>query len=173
MDLGVTLIGVVLMLLFLLPIIIVSRNSKGDEKKTVKALNALATKTNCSISEFGILKQIIIGVDTNNLKLFFMRKTSEGFQEQIINLSEIKECQVLSINKSKKNKGMNNNIVDRVELSFTCFNSKKQNSTLAIYNVDVDRFMTGNEINFAEKWKKTINKILADNALRIKNTKAS
>lgn len=172
MDLEVTIIGVFLMLLFLLPIIIVSRNSKSDEKKTVKALYALAANTNCSISQFEILRQIIMGIDTKNSKVFFIRKTSNSLQEQVINLSDIKECKVVSFSKSKKTKGLNNNTVDSVELSFIGLNSKKQNFIFDIYNADKDRYMTGDEIKFAEKWKNSINKILANNALN-NNTKAS
>lgn len=57
----------------------------------------------------------------------------------------------MSFSKSKKTKGMSNKVVDKVELSFTGFNNKKQNSIFDIYNVDADRYMTGNEIKFAEK----------------------
>jgi len=173
MDLEITLIGAILLTLFVLPIIIVSRNSNGNEKETLKRLHTLALNNNCSISEFEILKHIIMGLDTKNRKLFFIRKKSIGFEEQVISLSEIKECQVLSKNKSKKEHGLSDKTVEKIELSFTYFDRKKPNSKVEIYNEDVDLFMAGNEFQFADKWKGNLDIIIAENAPRTKHTKAS
>ncbi len=173
MDLGITLIGVIIILLFILPIIIVTRNSKSGDKKSLKRINDLATISNSSISQFEILNNKIIGIDNDNLKLFFSRKTTEGFQENVINLAEIKKCQILSFNKKINNIEGSYKVTEKIELSFTYFDINKQKQILDCYNIEYDNFMINEEFKFAEKWEKIINNILYENTHKIKNAKAS
>lgn len=173
MNLGITIMGVILILLFILPIIIVSRNAKSSVKKSSKLLNDLAANNNSSISQFEILNNKIIGIDNQNLKLFFIKKTTDGFQEKVINLVEIKKCQVLSINKKINNKEGGYKITEKIELSFIYADIKKQKQIFDFYNVEYDNFMINGEFNFAEKWEKIINGILFENAINITLVKAS
>lgn len=63
--------------------------------------------------------------------------------------------------------------VEKIELSFTYFDRKKPNSKVEIYNENVDLFMAGNEFQFADKWKRNLDIIIAENAPRTKHPKAS
>ena len=160
MDFGTTIVGAVLILICILPIIFIIRSSKKGEKELLKVLNDLAAKNYCTIMQFDRLNYKIIGIDKEKFKLFFIRKNPDGFQEKVIDLVGIKKCQILSSNRSIKNKEGNYEVIEKVELAFTHKDKNRQKIILDYYNADYDSFMINGEFQFAEKWGKIINSIL-------------
>lgn len=173
MDLGIIITGVILTLVFVLPIMLIAKSSKSGDNQSLKVLNDLAAVNNCKISQFETSKHKIIGMDEDNLKVFFIRKNPDGIKEKVINLAEIKKCQVISSNKMIKHKEGSYKVIDRVELAFTYNDINRKNSILDCYNANYDNFIINGEFQLAEKWEKIINNILNKESQKIKKAFAS
>lgn len=156
MDLGTTIIGVGILLICIAPFILINMKNQNREKKFVKALFDVAQKNNSEISEYQILNNIGIAIDTNLKKLFCIR-IKENKREVIeINLSEIQSCNLINTTRTVNDRGSKHKEIDKIEFIFKNHQKSDSDKIIEIYNADYDSFYVTGELQFAEKWIKII-----------------
>jgi hypothetical protein len=156
MDLGVTLIGIIIVVLCAMPFTLTYRNRKKKEKQFLLSLKELAQHHNCKITQYEVFGYFAIGIDDAKSYVFFVLKTEEKLKQQYINLSNVKTCEITKINRSINKK---ETIIDHLSLNFGLVDKSKPNIALDFYNSDISYQLSG-EIQSIEKWYKLINDLL-------------
>lgn len=157
MSSNTIIISIVLLCLCILPIIILNGNRGKKKKIFQQSLTDLAKKTNCNISEYEILNETAIGIDKKAHQLFFIRTTSGHEVQQTVNLAEIKKCRMAETGRTVESV----RVVEKLELAFTPFAPGQQETSLNVYDVDMDNLTLSGEFQFAEKWVQLVNDHLA------------
>lgn len=149
----------VLILLSILPVWIINKKRKNKEKKNLQLLLNLAEKNQCRISEHQLFNQIVIGLDREARKVFFIRTSPEHPAEQQIDLAPYKKCRMEETGRS----GNNGHVIDKIGLLFIPAQTGQKEATLVLYDTDYDNLTLSGEIQFAEKWANLINDLLKQN----------
>jgi dipeptide/tripeptide permease len=157
MSSNTIIIGLFLLILCILPVAVIDRNRKKKKKIFQQSLTDLAKKTNCNISEYEILNETAIGIDKENHRLFFIRCTTGHEVQQTINLTEIKKCRMAETGRTVESV----RVTEKLELAFTPFAPGQQETSLNVYDVDIDNLTLSGEFQFTEKWVQLVNDHLA------------
>ncbi|SEK37018.1 hypothetical protein SAMN04488008_101354 [Maribacter orientalis] len=88
--------------------------------------------------------------------MFFKSKTNEVFNQQYVDLTTIKTCEIANIGKSYARK---EKIIDRLNLNFFPVNSNQPNTVFEFYNADINYQLSG-ELQSIEKWNTLIKNML-------------
>jgi len=165
MDTGISIVGVIIMLImFVLPFVIVRRNRNNREKKFTQALNALAAKRGCNISENESWNdRCTIGIDKVVHVLFFIRKNENDNVEYIINLPETQACRIINTSRTIRDGKESYSVIEKLELCFEFFDKTRPQTLLVFYNAKHESLTLAGELQIAERWVQIIN---ADIALR-------
>lgn len=155
MDLGNTIIGAILIAICIVPIILMSRNRKKSEKKTLQSLINIANQQNCIVSKHEICGDFVIGIDETKNFVFFFKQKKEDPISQFIDLSEIQICQPVKSTRTIKSKDGNENITEKVKLSFIPINKGKAETRFELY--DEENTQLSGELQLVDKWSKQIN----------------
>lgn len=157
MDIGTTIIGIVIALICALPIILSIVNSSRRKKIILQKLFDFALKNNCKISQHGTCNNLTVGIDDTENMIFFTKKTKDNEVFQQINLAEIQLCRVINSTRNVKHKETSLLVVEKLELAFAYQDKNKKEFLIEFYNcVDDGQAFTG-EVQFIEKWCKIIN----------------
>ncbi|GGK16473.1 hypothetical protein GCM10007962_08530 [Yeosuana aromativorans] len=162
MDIGTTIIGVVLAAICLLPFFLISRGRKKREEKTIKSLMDIAKQQDCQINQYELCNNLIIGMDKNKNVLLFKKDYDDIPREQLIYLSEIQSCKVVEISRTIKNKSATIKLIDRLELMLIPNNKSKPEIKLEFFNVEKD-FQLNGQLQLINKWSKEIKDQLKSN----------
>jgi hypothetical protein len=164
MDIGTTIVGLIVVVLFVLPIILIARSANGGEKQLIDELNKIAAVQHCKIAHFDVLKNAAIGMDNEKFHLFFVRKKQGEIQNSTIDLKEIKKCQVVSSSKGTKSKSGTYKEIERIGLQFTYLIPTKNINTIDFYDVHTDNGPINGELQLANKWETKISKSVLEYA---------
>ena len=157
MDIGTSIIGIILILTCIIPFVIMNINSRKREKKLLHELFTFAERNNCKISQHELWNNSLIGIDETANVIFFTKKLKDNEISQQINLTEIQKCRVVNSSRTVNNKDGNFKVVDKLELAFTFHDKNKVEIIIAFYNADYDSLTLSGELLLAEKWCKIIN----------------
>lgn len=102
----------------------------------------------------------IIGIDNNLKKLAYFNKQNEKVTRTIIDLSKVKECRIVSINRTVKAQDGKDNISDRLELRFT-FNNNSVEESLEFYS-NKDFMPSDHDHSHIENWLNIVNSNLKE-----------
>nr|WP_321227863.1 hypothetical protein [uncultured Psychroserpens sp.] len=153
MNLGVTITSAVLVLLVIAPVALIQQQQKKKERKILKSLKALASKYDCTLTEYEVFKNFAIGLDEKNNNLFFYKKNSLKEISQHVDLNKIKSCGILN-SKKANNKSKQDNIA-RLQLILNPLDNIKHEQTIEIYN-QTDDFQLNGELDVIHKWEHII-----------------
>lgn len=153
MGLGNIVIGAVLMAAFVVPFILSGRSSKKRKKQMLLSLRAIANEHNSKVSFHEFCADFVIGIDEEKNLVFFYKKNEGKELTNFINLSEIKNCRA-HILRREAVKGVDK-VIDKIDLSFTPYDTAKKVIDLEFYNTEVSSVLTG-ELQVIEKWSKLI-----------------
>jgi hypothetical protein len=156
MDLGSTIIGVVIIIICALPFIMINRSRKKREKQFLQSLSKIAAYNNCKIDQHEIFGYFSIGIDETKKNVFFSRQTKDKMEEQSIDLNEIQNCKVINTSRTFKNNNGNQRVIDKLELSFIPTAKNTSEITLEFFNADESLQYSG-ELQSIEKWSELIN----------------
>ncbi|KIX20163.1 hypothetical protein SY27_13500 [Flavobacterium sp. 316] len=146
MDTPNMIIGIVLSAIILLPILLINKSVLQKRKRIIAKLDALAIIDNKKIGELDTwTDNSVIGISTDNSKLYFSRNTDHYVKEIAFDLKNIKECTIVNTFKQ----GTNN--IEKLELLLELYDSKDRVS-LEIFKVDEKNFIIGEEMRIAKKW---------------------
>jgi hypothetical protein len=97
-----------------------------------------------------------IGLDKNSKKLFYAKKTKNGIQESIIDLSMVEKCRMVKTSEKVKDQSGETRLCDLLELVFTFSDQVLPEKVLEFYSSS--NFMPNEEvISLAEKWLAIVN----------------
>lgn len=168
MDIGTTLVGLIVVLLFVLPIILIAKSANGGEKQLIDELNKIAAVQHSKIAHFDVLKNAVIGMDNEKYQLFFVKKKQGEIQNSTIDLKEIKKCQVVSSSKGTKSKSGTYKEIEKIGLQFTYLIPTRSINTFEFYDVHSDNGPLNGELQLANKWEKKISKSVQESASMLK-----
>ena len=153
--------GFVILIIIVLAVVIVNSNKKNKKKQFVQTLSDLAEKSNCTISEYDLWNNTLIGIDNGAHKLFFIRKTAELAVSNVVDLQGIKKCRVINSSRVVTSKDSDNHVVDKIELALTFPDAKIADTILEFYNTNRDNLFLNGELPLAEKWAAIVNTNIA------------
>lgn len=161
MNITTIIIGLMLALLFLVPVVFLARASARAKKKYLKDLYDLAENNNCSLSEHDHWNNSAIGIDKEHRHLFYINRTTNNEQTQIIDLTEVRQCQVVNKSKNAGKKANYTPILERLGLVLNYLNKDNPDAWLDFYNSDFDSTIPEKEFKLAEKWSGIVNNVTA------------
>lgn len=155
MDTSSALIGVIMLVLFTLPFIIMSMNKRKKSKQKLQKLKNLAEKHHCQINRFDFCGDFGIGIDETKNYVFFIQKVLENERDQYLDLSVFQSCKPINTSRTVKQKEGNYTIIDKLELVFVPKAKTETEKRLEFYNSDNNMQPQG-ELQLLEKWSKLI-----------------
>ena len=161
MNSSTLLIGLILALIFIVPVMFLVRASSNAKKKYLKDLFNLAKNNNCSISEHDHWNNTVIGIDKDHRNLFYINKTTNNESTVTIDLSEVKQCQVVNKSKNTGKKANYTPVTERLGLIFNYLGKDKPDTWLDFYNSDFDSSVPDREFKLVEKWSDIVNNVTA------------
>jgi hypothetical protein len=157
MDLGTTIVGIVIILICIIPFALMSINSRKKEKKLLQGLTEIAERNNCKLSRYELWNNSTIGIDDTSLMIFYTRKSKDIETSQQINLAETQKCRVINLSRTVRNKEGNFKVVEKLELAFSFQDINRGDVVLEFYNADYDSLTLTGELQLVEKWCKLFN----------------
>jgi len=159
MNLGSLIIGIVLVLLFVVPIYFFSRKNADKERKLLAYFKNMANQQGLNVSQTEIWDSIyFIGIDQEADKIFYLKKTEENEEKVLIGLREIEKCRVDNVIRTIKEGKYTTSITDRIDLKIKLKNSNAFEKTIEIYNAHGNgNIILSDQLHLAEKWTKIIN----------------
>ncbi|MEO9893977.1 hypothetical protein [Aurantibacter sp.] len=155
MDTNLILVSAFIIALIFVPIFLLIRVGNTNKRKLRQRCNTIAVKNGLKISEKEFWGNAIIAIDLKNQKLLFLRYENESFEENIIDLTNYKECNINAVYSRAKTKYKKANILEKVDLQVDYNGNNTAIKTLNFY--DNNRLYGENlELLRAEKWKKII-----------------
>ncbi len=151
MDSGTLIMGLFFIAICILPYVLSSLSRKKREKKILTSLSKIAENVNCKINTYDLKSFFAIGADENLDNLFFYKNYKENEVSIHINISEIKSCKVINLNKSNDYKN-----TETLELSISYILNDKPDVLLEFYN-STESIQLSGELQLIEKWESLIN----------------
>ncbi len=161
MNLGATIVGIVIVGLCIIPFILISANSRKKKERLLQGLFGLAQKNKGEISRYDLWNNSTIGIDDTAHTIFFTRKVKETETLQMIHLAEVQKCRVINSGRAVRQTVGNHQVIEKLELEFAYWDKVKTATVLEFYNTDSDSLTLTGELQLAEKWNKIVNDCLS------------
>ncbi|MCC6690035.1 MAG: hypothetical protein IT235_00755 [Bacteroidia bacterium] len=162
MDLGTTIVGIIITIICIIPFALISISRKKKEKKLLQELTEFAEKNNCKISRYELWNSSTIGIDDTSLMIFYKKKSEEINISQQVTLSEIQKCRVSNSSRTVSNKNGNYTVVEKLGIGFLYHDKNKNEVVLEFYNADYDSLTLTGELQLAEKWCNLFNEKISE-----------
>ena len=159
MDTVTLIMGVILIAVVGVPVVFIGRKGKKAKRKLKELLTTAAARENCTISEYEIWEDSVIGTDKQNHVVFFVNAANGNNVVQNIHLAEIKSCKSNITGRTFDSNGRSVKIIDRLCLHFIPKNNKPE-IELEFYNAEKGAQLF-NELGTLEKWQKIVNEQLS------------
>lgn len=156
MDTTSAIIGIIVLSLCILPFLVLSKNSRKKTKQTIGVLRIMATEHGTTIENFEIDNTFIIGMNPEQDKLFFFKKTATENYKKVIDLNKFQACSLLKETRTIGEKNNYYTIIERLALTFNPTPTDKSENELEFYNSNKTIQLSG-EFQAIEKWSKIIN----------------
>lgn len=150
-----TILGLLMLSLFVVPAYLVIQKQKKDKKKLEKFLSELENEKNIRLSEHETWRNKIIGVDYGSQKALFIIRDKTHNETQIIDLKEISGCSVdRHVVMSETNKSLQ--AVDAIRIRFKPRNKSNPDQVMTLFSEENDQTL-GSELMIAEAWAQKFN----------------
>ncbi len=162
-DLGSTLIGALIIVICTIPFIIMGKSRNKKAKQLLNSLHNNASQHNCQITQHEVFGDFAIGMDKEHNALFFARRLKDSEEKQFVDLSKIKNCEIINSGRTIRTKNGNKNgthtIIDRLELGFTPIVKNEPEIKWEFFNADIN-YQPNGELIAMRQWSKNINEQL-------------
>ena len=155
MDLSITIIGLLLLALFIFPVILISRSGKSKMKKFEKDFFSEVSRNELNISEKDFCNEFAIGIDTSKNKIIYLDWSGP---ERIDCIFELKDVKIFESEPSlgKRNKkNFSYKKVERLGLRFCFKDSAKRDVNITFYIAGIGQ-QIDYQVKLFEKWSKII-----------------
>lgn len=155
MELQSIIIGVLCLAVFIVPIFLLQKRQSG---KSLQDYSDMAAKQGLSILKNEFWDPCYaLGVDPDKKMLFYTKKHEEGYDQVLIDLSQVEKCTVSNISREVKG----DKVIDNVGLLLTYRLGLKLSPTyLEFYNKE-ETLNLNEELLLAKKWEAIIGSFLA------------
>ncbi|MCK9290593.1 MAG: hypothetical protein WCR58_09405 [Bacteroidales bacterium] len=156
MDLGMTIVVLVIILLCIMPFVIMHYNKVNKKKKMLQSLTKIAQQHNCTISQHEFCSDFVLGIDESRNFVFFFKQTKEESISEFVDLSETRMCQAVKQARNVNSGSSSYSIIKRVELLFLPISKNKEEARFVLYDEEIDRQLS-EELELVDNWVKRIN----------------
>jgi len=150
MELSSTVIGIACILLFFVPIYLLSRSGAGKRKQRLSALLAFSEKNGLRLSVKEAWNDCAIGIDDASRKLVYVKNAEEDHREVLIDLKDIARCSINNASREVKTSAGAQRIIEQIELQF--FNKKSETPASVEFYDGKKQMQLSGELQLAEKW---------------------
>lgn len=157
MKLDILIVDVALVALIFLPYVLFILIGRREERKIKNRFLEEALKINLTIEEKDFWNTTVVGLDITRSKVLITQKRKTGIVVELIDLKEIRSCEVLQEVQTVKISGHSENVVQRIDLQLELFN----NSTRIVnfYHCE-ETYSQEYEMKHAERWSNKINNLI-------------
>lgn len=153
MNLGITVIGAVMVAVCATPIVYFVASDKNQKKQLLQSLKTFAAQHNHSIHQFEICTHLIIGLDNKSNTLYMMKMHENKMQQHFLNLQDV----AAAILETQHGKNTTLKVVERLGIKFLPKKGHVSDLYWEFYNSD-DTFQLNGELQLAQSWVERINK---------------
>lgn len=158
-DTGSAIVGAIIITLCVLPFIIIQRTQMNKKKQILLSLFKIGEQHQCQITEYEALGDFAIGIDSSKDFVCFYKNGKDQVTEQFVNLNGIKNCKVITANKTFRNKAGIQHEIEKLELGFSPIARNEPEIKMEFFNSDHNMQLRG-ELQSIEKWVTLINQRL-------------
>ena len=151
MDFGTTILGLVILALFILPVIFIARSGKGKGKKFHKDFFTEASLNKLKISEKDFWNEYALGIDTTQNKIIYLDWSGPERVNIIIDLKEVKVFEPLPGYMEQNKKNFSYKKVERLGLRFHLIDPDKPDVNINFFIAGFGQ-ITDDEIKLFKKW---------------------
>ena len=160
MDTSSTIIGLVILAVFILPIILLHSARRKRERKQLELFDQYVESKGLHLDQRELWNHYGIGVDNAGKHLFYLKQHIDDNQEQILSLTEVAMCEtVREMVKPTVNASEDDLVLDRLELLLRFKQAGRESVRLEFYNREESSGLS-DELELTEKWRKRINAAL-------------
>lgn len=156
MSIANTIIGLGILLLFVVPVILISRSAKNKKSRLLNDLMSEASKNGLFIAESDSWDDSVIGLDTKNKKIVYIDENDSEKKVNIFSFSDLKSFKTVP-NLTSKGQKLNFENVNNLSLIFGFKDPSKSELNLNFYMAGFGK-MTKAEKELFEKWSALISK---------------
>jgi len=160
MELSSTVIGIVCIILFFVPIYLLSRSGAGKRKQRLSALLAFSEKNGLRLSAKEAWNDCAIGIDDASKQVVYVKNAEEDHREVLIDLKDVARCNINNISREVKTSAGHQRVIEQIELQF--FPKKGEMTPVSVQFYDGKKQMQlSDELQLAEKWAGLVKQALA------------
>ena len=159
MNTSITIIGIIILALFLLPWVIISRSSKGTVKRLVKNLNSEASINELIISDCDSWGESTIGIDEKKNKIIYVDESHGDKDVKIFSLKDVEVFKTIPDLTNKKYQHNEYKKTNKVGLSFIFRERSRSDINITFYVAGFGG-LSKKEEHIFEKWSEIIRKKL-------------
>lgn len=156
MDFGTAITGLLLIAIIVVPFLLINGFKKVKNKRMLSLLNTEAARFECTINEYELSGNVIIGIDDAAEMVFFGKTKGGSDLSQTVNLADFQSCEIVAKNRYRGEEANNDRIVDKLELYFKSKTPGKEDITLEFY-CGAENFQLNDELSVMKKWAEIIN----------------
>ncbi|HET8886302.1 MAG TPA: hypothetical protein VFM70_08135 [Salinimicrobium sp.] len=147
MDLSLILISGALIAGIVVPIYFLIFSGNSDTRRLIKKFNAVAKENNLNIKTREVFWDKVIGIDPDAQKLLILKMEDSDFSSEIIEISNVQQCEPVTDYSVSQNKQQN---LETVYLKLK-FNSNQHPISICFYDA-ASSMMPNYEIERVKKW---------------------
>jgi len=160
MEFSSTFIGIVCIILFFVPIYLLSRSGARKLKQRLSALLAFSEKNGLRLSAKEAWNDCAIGIDEASKQVAYVKNTEVDHQEVLIDLKDIARCNINNVSREVKTSTGTQRIIEQIELQFFYKKAEIMPVSLQFYDGKKQMQLSG-ELQVAEKWVALVKQALS------------
>jgi hypothetical protein len=159
MELGTTIVGIIIIVVCIGSLMLMSRSNKSKQNSLKKSLVNIALHNHCELTHSDASGNVAIGMDAVKRKLFFVRKKKEESFSRMLDLDGLEKAYVVNHSRTAGEKG-ELKATDKLELILAFREKNKPDDKLEFYNVEDDSLRLMGELQMIEKWNGILNRFV-------------
>ncbi len=145
-------IGVILILMFVVPILYMIYRQSTKDKRRLKRLKDLCTQNQMTLDYYELSNSLLLGLDSSSKKLIVV-EPQNAMEFDIIDLSKIDASSISKKSHAEMNKHTGKEPLIRVCLEFIKNNPKQKVTEIVFYDEDDETNMDADvQLVLAKKW---------------------
>lgn len=146
---GITIIGLVLITLTILPFVGMHMSRKKVENELLSGLRAMAESCNSELASWDLGVEFGVGISSSKRYVFFYKQRNGLITKHGISLYDIQKC---TVNCVKRNLKSGETIIDKLELILIPYDPQKSPIIFDFFSSD-EHFRPNGELPLVKKWE--------------------
>jgi len=156
MEFNSVAIGVVLILMFVVPILYMIYRQSTKDKRRLKKLKDLGTQNQMTLDHYELSNSLLLGLDSKSKKLIVV-EPQKAMEFDVVDLSKINVSAIAKRNDAETNKHTGKVPIIRISLELIKNNPKQKVAEIVFYDEDDETNMDADvQLVLAKKWDELI-----------------